>query len=96
MIGARRRARVSRWCDWADEQLAFPATMVFVHGDFHAYSQLWDAQELRLLLVADFEASGIAEPEYDVRAIPSFGPGTDLLTSTIDEYLGIAEARAEV
>ena len=93
MIGARQRARVSRWCDWADEQLALPATMVFVHGDFHAYNQLWDAQELRLLLVADFEASGIAAPEYDFRAIPSFGPGTDLLTSTIDEYLALTGRR---
>lgn len=26
-------------------------------------------------LVADFETSGVAEPEYDFRAIPSFGPG---------------------
>jgi Phosphotransferase enzyme family len=86
MIGARRRARVRRWCDWADEQLAAPTRMVFVHGDFHPYNQLWDAEELRLVLVADFEASGIAEPEYDFRAIPSFGPGIDLLTSTIDEY----------
>jgi aminoglycoside phosphotransferase (APT) family kinase protein len=86
MIHRRQRARVRRWCDWVDEQLAAPATFVFVHGDFHAYNQLWNAKELRLLLVADFEASGIAEPEYDFRAIPSFGPGVDLLASTIDEY----------
>jgi aminoglycoside phosphotransferase (APT) family kinase protein len=93
MIGVRKRARVCRWCDWVDEQLALPATMVFVHGDFHPYNQLWDAQELRLLLVADFEASGIAEPEYDFRVIPSFGPGTDLLTSTIDAYLTLTGRR---
>ena len=71
MLGVRKRARVRRWCDWVDEQLALPATMVFVHGDFHPYNQLWDPQELRLLLVADFEASGIAEPEYDFRVIPA-------------------------
>jgi aminoglycoside phosphotransferase (APT) family kinase protein len=89
MIQKRQRARVRRWCDWVDEQLAAPATIVFVHGDFHPYNQLWSAQELRLLLVADFETSGIAEPEYDFRAIPSFGPGIDLLASTIDEYVAL-------
>lgn len=93
MIAVRKRARVCRWCDWVDDQLALPATMVFVHGDFHPYNQLWDAQELRLLLVADFEASGIAEPEYDFRVIPSFGPGTDLLTSTVDEYMTLTGKR---
>jgi hypothetical protein len=25
---------------------------------------------------ADFETSGVAEPEYDFRVIPSFGPGS--------------------
>lgn len=93
MIQAGQRARVRRWCDWVDEQLAGPATIVFVHGDFHAYNQLWDVQERRLLLVADFEASGIAEPEYDFRAIPSFGPGIDLLTSTVDEYVALTGRR---
>ena len=88
-----RSARGARWCDWVDEQLAAPTTSVFVHGDFHPYNQLWDAQELRLLLVADFEASGTAEPEYDFRAIPSFGPGIDLLTSTIDEYVTLTGRR---
>ena len=93
MIQARQRARLRRWCDWVDEQLAAPATTVFVHGDFHPYNQLWDAQELRLVLVADFETSGIAEPEYDFRVIPSFGPGIDLLTSTIDEYQALTGRR---
>jgi aminoglycoside phosphotransferase (APT) family kinase protein len=93
MIQARRRARVCRWCDWADEQLAAPAQPVFVHGDFHPYNQLWEAQALRLLLVADFETSGIAEPEYDFRAIPSFGPGIDLLTCTIDAYVALTGRR---
>jgi Phosphotransferase enzyme family len=93
MIQARQRARLRRWCDWADQQLAAPRTIVFVHGDFHPYNQLWDAEQLRLLLVADFETSGIAEPEYDFRAIPSFGPGIDLLTSTIDEYMVLTGRR---
>ncbi|MGO9750316.1 MAG: phosphotransferase family protein, partial [Solirubrobacteraceae bacterium] len=78
-----------RWCNWVDERLAAPAEPVFVHGDFHPYNQLWDPRELRLLLVADFETSGVAEPEYDFRAIPSFGPGVDLLTSTVDHYMSL-------
>jgi hypothetical protein len=57
------------------------------------YNQLWDPRELRLLLVADLEASGVAEPEYDFRAIPSFGPGVDLLTSTVDHYVALTGRR---
>jgi hypothetical protein len=86
MVGASQRERVWRWCDWVDEQLAAPAEGVFVHGDFHPYNQLWDPRELRLILVADFETSGLAEPEYDFRVIPSFGPGVELLTSTLEQY----------
>jgi aminoglycoside phosphotransferase (APT) family kinase protein len=93
MIGPRQRARVRRWCDWVDEQLTAPARVVFVHGDFHPYNQLWDAHELRLLLVADFETSGVAEPEYDFRVIPSFGPGIDLLTSTVEHYEALTGRR---
>jgi hypothetical protein len=89
MIKARERARVHRWCDWVDEQLAAPREGVFVHGDFHPYNQLWDARDLRLLLVVDFETSGLAEPECDFRVIPSFGPGVDLLVSTVDEYVAL-------
>jgi aminoglycoside phosphotransferase (APT) family kinase protein len=93
MIAARQRARVHRWCDWVDEQLTAPADVVFVHGDFHAYNQLWDARERRLRLVVDFETSGVAEPEYDFRVIPSFGPGVDLLTSTVDQYVSLTGRR---
>ena len=93
MIESRKRARVNRWCDWADEQLALPSEVVFVHGDFHPYNQLWDARALRLLLVADFETSGVAEPEYDFRVIPSFGPGIDLLSSTVEQYTSLTDRR---
>jgi Phosphotransferase enzyme family len=93
MIKTRERARVHRWCDWVDEQLAAPAEAVFVHGDFHPDNQLWDPQELRLLLVVDFETSGVAEPEYDFRVIPTFGPGIDLLTSTVDKYVALTGRR---
>ena len=93
MIEARERTRVHRWCDWVAEQLAAPTEAVFVHGDFHPDNQLWDPRELRLLLVVDFETSGVAEPEYDFRVIPSFGPGVDLLSSTVDEYVALTGRR---
>jgi aminoglycoside phosphotransferase (APT) family kinase protein len=86
MVAGGQRKRICRWCDWVDEQLAAPAEVVFVHGDFHPYNQLWDAPMLRLVLVADFEASGVAEPEYDFRVIPSVGPGVELLTATVKQY----------
>jgi aminoglycoside phosphotransferase (APT) family kinase protein len=96
MIDAQQRERVQRWCDWADAQLSAPAELVFVHGDFHAYNQLWDALHFRLLLVADFETSGAAEPECDFRIIPSFGPGVDLLTSTVAQYTELTGRRLSV
>ena len=49
-----------------------PAPAVLVHGDLHGDNQVWDGDELRL--VVDFETIGAAEPEYDLRTFP--GPGT--------------------
>ncbi len=34
----------------------------------------------------DFENCGLAEPEFDFRVLPVFGPGVDLLVATIDRY----------
>lgn len=86
MIEPSQRPMVSRWCDWVDHELASPADTVFVHGDFHPYNQLWDLDEPRLLAVMDFENSGLAEPEFDFRVLPVFGPGVDLLVSTMKRY----------
>ena len=79
-----------RWCDWVDEQLAAPAddtcsstatsTLTTSSGTHRSFDGS---------LVADFETSGVADFEYDFRAIPSFGPGIDLLVSTIDEYVAL-------
>jgi aminoglycoside phosphotransferase (APT) family kinase protein len=77
---------VYRCCAWVDDVLACSGEPVFVHGDFHGYNQLWDQRRLRLRLVADFETSGAAEAEYDLRVIPALGPGVDLLTATTDHY----------
>jgi aminoglycoside phosphotransferase (APT) family kinase protein len=69
-----QRQAVLRWCDWADMVLASPGRPVLVHGDLHGDNQVWDRDELRL--VVDFETIGGAEPEYDLRTflVPGWGP----------------------
>ena len=81
-----QRQAVLRWCDWADAVLAPPAPAVLVHGDLHGDNQVWDHDQLRL--VVDFETTGAAEPEYDLRAFPGpgTGPGVELLTATMSHY----------
>jgi hypothetical protein len=77
---------VHRWCAWADDVLARTRDPVFVHGDLHGHNQVWDPRSLRLRLIADFETSGAAEAEYDLRHIPGMGPGVDLLLSAAGHY----------
>jgi len=79
-----QRRAVIRWCDWADAVLGSPGPAVLVHGDLHGDNQVWDHDELRL--VVDFETIGVAEPEYDLRAIPGTGPGVELLTAVMRHY----------
>jgi aminoglycoside phosphotransferase (APT) family kinase protein len=81
-----QRQTVTRWCDWADAALASPGPAVLVHGDLHGDNQLWDHDELRL--VVDFETIGAAEPEYDLRTFPGpgMGPGVELLTAVMRHY----------
>jgi aminoglycoside phosphotransferase (APT) family kinase protein len=81
-----QRRTVVRWCDWADAELARSGPAVLVHGDLHGDNQVWDHDELRL--VVDFETVGAAEPEYDLRSLPGpgMGPGLELLTAVMGHY----------
>jgi aminoglycoside phosphotransferase (APT) family kinase protein len=81
-----QRRAVIRWCDWADAVLASPGPAVLVHGDLHGDNQVWDHDELRL--VVDFPTVGAAEPEYELRAFPGpgMGPGLELLTAVMRYY----------
>ena len=81
-----QRQIVVRWCDWADAVLAAPGPAVLVHGDLHGDNQVWEHDELRL--VVDLETAGAAEPEYDLRTFPGpgMGPGVELLTAVMRYY----------
>ncbi len=88
-VRPEQRRLVRRWCDWADAVLAsaaLDARTALVHGDLHGDNQVWDGNELRL--VVDFETVGAAEPEYDLRTFPGpgMGPGVQLLTATMRHY----------
>jgi aminoglycoside phosphotransferase (APT) family kinase protein len=81
-----QRRTVSRWCDWAGAVLASPGPDVLVHGDLHGDNQVWDRDELRLVM--DFATVGTAEPEYELRTFPGpgMGPGLELLTAVMRHY----------
>ena len=80
-----QRRTVIGWCDWADAALAQPGPAVLVHGDLHGDNQVWDRDELRL--VVDFATVGAAEPEYELRSFPGrAGPGLELLTAVMRHY----------
>jgi aminoglycoside phosphotransferase (APT) family kinase protein len=81
-----QRPIITRWCDWADAVLVSPDPAVLVHGDLHGNNQVWDHDELRL--VVDLETVGAAEPEYDLRTFPgpAMGPGVELLTAVMRHY----------
>ncbi|TCO51276.1 aminoglycoside phosphotransferase (APT) family kinase protein [Kribbella antiqua] len=84
---ADQRPAIRRWCDWADDVLASPGPSVLVHADLHGGNQVWDGENLRV--VVDFETAGLAEPEYDLRCFPGTGPGVELLTATMRHYQDI-------
>ena len=85
-IGPDQLRTVASWCDWADAVLGSPGPAVLVHGDLHGNNQVWDRDELRLVM--DFENIGAAEPEYELRGFPGpgMGPGLELLSAIMRHY----------
>jgi aminoglycoside phosphotransferase (APT) family kinase protein len=85
------RARLAlAWCDWCDDVLAAPPSrQILVHGDLHGYNQVWDRSVWRLRLVADFEVSGPADPEYDLRYLPPLEPTLGLVRGIADRYAAL-------
>jgi aminoglycoside phosphotransferase (APT) family kinase protein len=81
-----QRPWVLRWCDWTDQVLSVPADTVVVHADLHGDNMVWDGGRLRVVL--DFECTGLADPEYDLRAFPgpALGPGLELLLAMAAHY----------
>jgi aminoglycoside phosphotransferase len=77
---------VGDWCDWIDAIVAQPAETVLVHGDLHGDNQVWQGDQLKI--VVDFETVGTVEPEFDLRALPGTGPGVELLEATMRHYTG--------
>jgi len=55
---ADQRRIVVRWCERADAVLAAAGPAVLVHGDLHGDNQVWDHDQLRL--VVDLETAGTA------------------------------------
>ena len=89
-LDRRRADLVLGWCDWVDEILRVPAPQpVLAHGDLHGFNQVWRRSSWTLLLVADFEVAGPADPEYDFRYFPSQGPTLGLVTAIRERYMSL-------
>jgi aminoglycoside phosphotransferase (APT) family kinase protein len=86
-----------RWCDWVDEILASPSRQqVLAHGDLHGYNQVWDRTTWKLRLVADFEVSGPADPEYDLRYLPPLEPTLGFVHSVRAQYAALVGSSLDV
>src|SRR5207237_9205440 len=89
-LDRRRADLVLGWCDWVDEILRVPAPQpVLAHGDLHGFNQVWRRSSWTLLLVADFEVAGPADPEYDFRYFPSQDPTRGFVTAIRHRYMSL-------
>jgi aminoglycoside phosphotransferase (APT) family kinase protein len=89
-LDRRRADLVLGWCDWVDEILRLPAPQpVLAHGDLHGFNQVWRRGSWTLLLVADFEVAGPADPEYDFRYFPSQEPTLGFVTAICERYVSL-------
>jgi aminoglycoside phosphotransferase (APT) family kinase protein len=97
-LDVRRAGLAVRWCEWVDDILASPSPRrVLAHGDFHGYNQVWDRRTWKLLLAADFEVSGRADAEYDLRYFPPLAAGSlDFVTSVAEEYAALTGSRLDL
>jgi aminoglycoside phosphotransferase (APT) family kinase protein len=86
-LDSRRAQLALQSCDWVDNVLATPSRrQVLAHGDLHGYNQVWDQSTWKLRLVADFEVSGPADPEYDLRYFPPLEPTLGLVRQICEQY----------
>jgi aminoglycoside phosphotransferase (APT) family kinase protein len=89
-LDRRRADLVACWCDWVDDVLRLPApASVLAHGDLHGHNQTWNPSSWTLLLVADFEVAGPADPEYDFRYFPSQEPTSELTSAITEKYMSL-------
>jgi aminoglycoside phosphotransferase (APT) family kinase protein len=96
-LDAGRAELARQWCDWVDEILASPAPpQVLAHGDLHGYNEVWDRSTWTLRLVADFEVSGPADPEYDLRYFPPLEPTLGFVHSVCERYTALAGPSLDV
>ena len=88
LVDQRRAASVMAWCDWVDRVLdgGPPLPEVLVHGDLHAYNQVWDLASASLLVIVDFEESGVADRHFDLRYLPSNARGPELVLAVMAAY----------
>lgn len=98
LVDDHRARLVRRWCEWVDDALARGSANpeVLVHGDFHGHNQLWDHDSFRLTSVLDFEETGIAEPEFDLRYLPGNSRTPELALSAIAAYEQCAGRRLDL
>ncbi len=91
-----QRPVLDRWYAWANATLSSPRPPVLVHADFHGNNQVWDHDQLRL--VVDFETVASGEPEYELRGLPGpgLGPRCELLTATMRHYHELAGRRLDL
>jgi hypothetical protein len=82
VLGAEHERAEHHDDELAEDQQPGEADLGGVVNDLHGDNQVWDHDELRL--VVDFETAGAAEPEYDLRTFP--GPGLELLTAVMSHY----------
>lgn len=55
-------------------------------GDLHGHNQVWDRASATLLAVVDFEESGVTEPDYDLRYLPSIAENLESTLAVMQAY----------